>query len=95
MIQFCRIHTTALSIYIDTVNSLQRPIQLEILSIIRETLINSANEMKHEAHGTQQPRHINKIGEGASTAQRSDSLVSSINQHFLRNKAEISPYSDD
>jgi len=41
----------------------------------RETLINSANEMKHEAHGTQQPRHINKIDEGASTAQRSDSLV--------------------
>ncbi|MEI2658065.1 MAG: M20/M25/M40 family metallo-hydrolase [Nitrosomonas sp.] len=48
----------------------------------RETLINSANEMKHEAHGTQQPRHINMIGEGASTAQRSDSLVQSINQRF-------------
>ncbi len=29
----------------------------------KETLINSANEMKHEAHGTQQPRHINMIGE--------------------------------
>ena len=38
--------------------------------------------MKHEAHGTQQPRHINMIGEGASTAQRSDSLVQSINQRF-------------
>ena len=49
----------------------------------KETLINSANEMKHEAHGTQQPRHINMIGEGASTAQRSDSLVQSINQRFL------------
>jgi ribonuclease I len=48
----------------------------------KETLINSANEMKHEAHGTQQPRHINMIGEGASTAQRSDSLVQSINQRF-------------
>jgi len=35
--------------------------------------------MKHEAHGTQQPRPIDKIGEGASTMQRSDSL----NQHFL------------
>jgi hypothetical protein len=43
--------------------------------MLKETLINSANEMKHEAHGTQQPRHINKIGEEASTAQRSDSLV--------------------
>ncbi|MGZ0018348.1 hypothetical protein [Nitrosomonas sp. wSCUT-2] len=41
----------------------------------KETLINSANEMKHEAHGTQQPTRINKIGEGASTTQRSDSLV--------------------
>ncbi|MDP1550447.1 MAG: hypothetical protein U1D41_04585 [Nitrosomonas sp.] len=38
--------------------------------------------MKHEAHGTQQPRHIDKIGEGASTAQRSDSFVQPINQRF-------------
>jgi hypothetical protein len=45
------------------------------LAFPREMLINSANEMKHEAHGTQQPRHINKIGKDASTAQRSDSLV--------------------
>ncbi|MBL8501719.1 MAG: hypothetical protein JNL77_14240 [Nitrosomonas sp.] len=44
-------------------------------SVAKETLINSADEMKHEAHGTQQPRPINKIDEGASTAQRSDSLV--------------------
>ncbi|MBX9894188.1 MAG: hypothetical protein K2Y09_03285 [Nitrosomonas sp.] len=41
----------------------------------REALINSTNEMKREAHGTQQSRHINKIGEEASAAQRSDSLV--------------------
>ena len=47
-----------------------------------EMLINSTNEMKHETHGTQQSRHINKIGEGARTAQRSDSLVQSINQWF-------------
>ncbi|WP_177186307.1 hypothetical protein [Nitrosomonas sp. Nm166] len=40
--------------------------------------------MKREAHGTQQPRHINQIDEEASTAQRSDSLVQSINQRFLR-----------
>jgi|GEM_PF-2460432 len=29
--------------------------------VLRETLINSANEMKHETHGTQQLRHINMI----------------------------------
>ena len=45
-------------------------------------MINSANDMKHEAHGTQQSRHINMINKGASTAQRSDSLVQSINQRF-------------
>ncbi|MER2514354.1 MAG: Hpt domain-containing protein [Nitrosomonas ureae] len=50
----------------------------------KETLINSANEMKHEAPGTQQLRHINKIGEGVSTVQRSDSLVQSINQRFSK-----------
>jgi len=50
---------------------------------IMETLINLTNEMKHEAHGTQQQRHIKMIGEGASTAQRSDSLVQSMNQRFL------------
>ncbi len=32
----------------------------------------------------QQPRHINQIDEEASTAQRSDSPVQSINQRFLR-----------
>ncbi|MBX9895798.1 MAG: hypothetical protein K2Y09_11605 [Nitrosomonas sp.] len=48
-----------------------------------EALINSTNVMKGEAHGTQQPGHINLIGEGVSTTQRSNSLVQSINQHFL------------
>jgi hypothetical protein len=38
--------------------------------------------MKREAHGTQQPRHIDKIGDDASTAQQIDSLVQSINQRF-------------
>ncbi|MBY0499179.1 MAG: hypothetical protein K2P74_06170 [Nitrosomonas sp.] len=38
--------------------------------------------MKHEMPGTQQLRHIDKIGEGVSTAQRSDSLVQPINQRF-------------
>jgi len=49
----------------------------------KETLINSANEMKHEMPGTEQLRHINKIDEGVNTAQRSDSLVQPINQCFL------------
>ena len=52
--------------------------------MLREALINSTSEMKCEAHGTQQPRHINLIDEGVSTAQRSNSLVQSINQRFLR-----------
>jgi len=47
-----------------------------------ETLIHSANEMKREAHETQQPRPIGTIGEAASTAQRNDSLVQPINQRF-------------
>ncbi len=47
-----------------------------------ETLIPSANEMKHEAHGTQQPKHIGTIGGAASTAQRNNSLAQPINQRF-------------
>ncbi|WP_146207531.1 hypothetical protein [Nitrosomonas ureae] len=53
-----------------------------MLPIPKETLINWTNAMKYKTHGTQQLRHINKIGEGASTAQRNDSLVQSINQRF-------------
>ena len=61
-----------------------------------ETLINSADEMKHEAHGTQQPRPINAIGEDASTAQRSDSLVAPINQCFLNGMScQMQNYEDD
>ncbi|MCG7757511.1 MAG: hypothetical protein LZF63_12735, partial [Nitrosomonas sp.] len=48
----------------------------------KEALINSTNEMKCEAHGTQQPGPINRIGEEVSTAQRSNSPVQSINPHF-------------
>ena len=56
----------------------------------KETLNNSTNEMKHEAHGTQQSRYINKIGEDARTAQRSDSLVQSINQRSPKEKRKTS-----
>ncbi|WP_090720559.1 hypothetical protein [Nitrosomonas sp. Nm166] len=38
--------------------------------------------MKREAHGTQHRDISNQIDEEASTAQRSDSPVQSINQHF-------------
>ena len=37
-------------------------------TVLKEALINSTNEMKCKAHGTQQPRHINLIGEAVSTA---------------------------
>jgi hypothetical protein len=40
-----------------------------------QVLINPMDEMKREAHGTQQPGHIGKIGEGARSAQRNDSLA--------------------
>jgi hypothetical protein len=52
------------------------------LRIAKELQINPANEMKHEAPGTQQLKHIDAIDEGANTAQRSDSLVQPINQRF-------------
>ena len=51
---------------------------------IKEPLINCLCRMKRKAHGTQMPRHINRIAEAASTAQRSDSPAQAINQRFLR-----------
>jgi len=38
--------------------------------------------MKRKAHGTQKPRHGNRIVEVASTAQRSDSPEQAIYQGF-------------
>lgn len=52
------------------------------VNINREMLINSADEMMRNAQGTKQPRLINATGEGASIAQRSDSLVQRIDQRF-------------
>jgi len=40
--------------------------------------------MKRKAHGAQKPRHIKRIVEVASTAQRSGSLAQAINQRFLK-----------
>ncbi|UJP06032.1 MAG: HAD-IC family P-type ATPase [Nitrosomonas sp.] len=46
----------------------------------KEALINSANEMKCETHGTQRPRPIHEMDKEASTAQPGDSLVQPISQ---------------
>jgi len=51
--------------------------------MFKETLINYLRGMKRKAHGTQKPRHINRIVEVASTTQRSDSPAQAINQGFL------------
>ena len=40
--------------------------------------------MKRKAHGAQQPRHIKRLAEVASAAQRSDSPARAITQRFLR-----------
>jgi len=48
----------------------------------KEPLINCLRGMKRKAHGAQKPRHIKRIVEVASTAQRSDSPAPAINQRF-------------
>jgi len=48
----------------------------------RGTLNKSASGMKRKAHGAQKPRHIMKIGEVSSTAQRRDSPAQIINSVF-------------
>ena len=50
----------------------------------KEPLINCLRWMKRKAHGAQKPRHIKRIVEVASTAQRSDSPAQAINQRFQR-----------
>ena len=52
-----------------------------------EMLINCQREMKRKAHGAQKPRHIKRIVEVVSTAQRSDSLAQVINQRFPNSSA--------
>jgi len=48
----------------------------------RKTLSNCLRGMKRKAHGAQEPKHILKYVEVASTAQRSDSPAQAINQCF-------------
>ena len=51
---------------------------------VRKPLINQASRMKRKADGAQETRHIIRIGEFTSTAQRSDSPAQAINQTFPR-----------
>ena len=57
----------------------------------KETLINSANEMKHETPGTQQLRHINTIGEGVSTDNEVIRSCSQLISVSLRRQIENQP----
>jgi len=52
---------------------------------LKKTLINYLCGLKRKAHGAQEPRHIQKYVEVASTAQRSDSPAQAINQRFINN----------
>ena len=54
------------------------------MKTMKETLSNCLCGIKHKAHGAQEPRHINRIVEVASTAQRVDSPAQAINQCFLK-----------
>ena len=62
------------------------PLTLSRVNVVngfaKEILINCLCGMKRKAHGTQKPRHIKRIVEVASTAQRSDSPAQAINQGF-------------
>ena len=54
------------------------------MKTMKETLNNCLCGMKRKAHGAQQPRHINRIVEAASTAQRGDSPAQAIIRRFLK-----------
>ncbi|MDR9438506.1 MAG: UvrD-helicase domain-containing protein [Halomonas sp.] len=56
----------------------------------RERLDQSASEMKHKAHGAQEARHNEGLGELSSTAQRSDSLAQPLSQ-VLENPVPFLP----
>jgi hypothetical protein len=56
-----------------------------------EALKKSASGMKRKAHGAQRPRHIPQIGEGASTAQHSDSPAQPWIQRFPQPRLGLSP----
>ena len=56
---------------------------------LKKALINCLRRMKRKAHGTQEPRHIQKYVEVTSTAQRSDSPAQAINQRFLKDQQTI------
>lgn len=62
-------------------------------SIAKDTVVNSTDELKHEVQGTHQPRDIKKTGEGANTAQRSNSFVQSTNRSFSKKSFDFSAWS--
>ena len=49
---------------------------------IREGLHDRRERAERKAHGAQRPRHNNELGEGASTAQRSDPFAQQVVQTF-------------
>ena len=51
--------------------------------------------MKCEAHGAQEPKHIQKYVEVTSTAQRSNSPAQRINQRFPKNRIELRPLTEE
>jgi len=50
----------------------------------KEGLHDRREQAEHKAHGAQRARHNNELGEGASTAQRSDPYAQQVVQTFLK-----------
>jgi len=48
----------------------------------KEGLHDRRERTERKAHGAQRPRHNNELGEGASTAQRSDPYAQQVVQTF-------------
>jgi len=48
----------------------------------KEGLHDRCERVERKAHGAQRPRHNNELGEGASTAQRSDPFAQQVVQTF-------------
>jgi len=55
-----------------------------IARVLREGLHDRRERAERKAHGAQRPRHNNELGEGVSTAQRSDPFAQQVVQTFLR-----------
>ena len=51
-----------------------------------EGLHDRRERTERKAHGAQRPRHNNELGEGASTAERSDPFAQQVVQTFPKAK---------